>query len=247
MPAPVAGATFSAVPDFSGVWMPVGTPAALRPDDGRRLPLLPAGERLHTERQAARGAQRKALDGMARCLPPGVPRIYLQRMPFEVQQEAGAVNVLFQWNRQVRMVELPGARNAAPYPGPAYEGHARGRFVGAELRVDTADFNDATWLDDSGLPHSTKLHTIERWWMDEGGQRLNIDFEIDDSMYYSEIWKFSLSFRRLPRATAIEEDVCVERQGLLPTSPSAPVTPARPAPRATTAPRTAPAPRAPQR
>ena len=175
-------------------------------------------------------------------------------MPFEVQQEVGAVNVLFQWNRQVRVVELAGTRNAAPFPGVAYEGHARGRFVGAELRVDTTDFNDATWLDDSGLPHSTKLHTIERWWMDEGGQRLNIDFEIDDPVYYSEIWKFSLSFRRLPRATAIEEDVCVERQGMVTqpqsTTPAAPARPAAPrtaaprpaAPRATTAPRPASAP-----
>ena len=243
-PMPGAGAP-AAIPDFSGVWMPVGTPAALRPDDGRKLPLLPEGERLYADRQAARGAQRAALDGMARCLPPGVPRIYLQRMPFEVQQEPGAVNVLFQWNRQLRVVDLAAAHTGME-AGPAYEGHARGRFVGAELRVDTTGFNDSTWLDDSGLPHSTKLHTIERWWLDEGGQRLNIDFEIDDPVYYSGIWKFGLSFRRLPRATAIEEDVCVERQGLLRSPQSAPVAPAapRPAPRvtgATPAPRTTPA------
>lgn len=247
VPQTLPGAGVAVVPDFSGVWMPVGTPAALRPDEGRALPLLPDGARLYAERQAARGAQRTALDGVARCLPPGVPRIFLQRMPFEVQQEADAVNVLFQWNRQVRVVDLSGTRAAAG-AGPTYAGHAQGRFVGADLRIDTTDFNDSTWLDDSGLPHSARLHTIERWWMDDGGQRLNIDFEIDDPVYYSGIWKFGLTFRRLPRSTAIEEDVCVERQGLLkssqPAAPSAPgaPAPARPVPRAA-----APAPRTPGR
>lgn len=242
--APAAAAPSTAVvPDFSGVWMPVGTPAGLRPADGRRPPLLPDAERLYAERQAAKPPQRKLLDNTARCLPPGVPRIFLQRMPFEVQQESGAVNVLFQWNRIVRTIELAGARTPAPVPGATYDGTARGRFVGAELRVDTTDFNDATWLDDTGLPHSTKLHTIERWWMDDGGQRLNIDFEIDDPAVYSEIWKASLSFRRLPRATAIEEDVCVERMGLLPSAEPAAAAPAAPAPRS--APRAAPAPRTP--
>jgi len=230
VPAAAATAPQVIVPDFSGVWMPVGTPAALRTVDGQRPPLLPDAAKLYADHQAASVAQRKSLDGMARCLPPGLPRIFLQRMPFEVQQESGAVNVLFQWNRIVRTIELAGTRNPAPLPGATYDGNARGRFVGAELRVDTTGFNDATWLDDSGLPHSTKLHLIERWWMDEGGQRLNIDFEIDDPAVYSEIWKASLSFRRLPRATVIEEDVCVERQGLL-TPAAAPVPPKAAAPR----------------
>lgn len=253
--APAVGASAALTPDFSGVWMPVGTAAGtaavLRTVEGNRPPLLPDAERLYAERQAARGPQqRKAIDAMARCLPPGVPRIYLQRMPFEVQQEVGAVNMLFQWNRIVRTIELAGARAPAPVPGATYDGTARGRFVGAELRVDTTDYNDATWLDDSGLPHSTKLRTIERWWLDDGGQRLNIDIEFDDPVYYSQIWKASLSFRRLPRATAIEEDVCVERLGLLApaeAASAAPAAPAAPAPRAAprTTPRPTPAPRPP--
>ncbi len=42
-------------------------------------------------------------------------------------------------------------------------GDSIGRWEGATLVVDTTNFNDRTWMDDSGNFHSTQLHTIEKF------------------------------------------------------------------------------------
>ena len=219
---PAAAPAATPVPDFSGVWTPVGTPATLRAEGGRKPPLLPEGERLYAERSALKGAARRAADPVARCLPPGVPRIFLQNMPFEVLQETAALTVLFQWNHRVRVIELGQSHDRLPMPGGAYEGYPVGRFSGEQLSIDSIGFNDGAWLDEQGLPHGNRLHLTERWYLDDGGQRLNIAFEVTDPQYYSEPWQFTLAFRRLPRTTVIEEDVCVERQGLVGSAPVAP-------------------------
>lgn len=246
---PLAARAASPTPDFTGVWMPVGTPATLRADPGRKPPLLPEADRVYTERAALKGVARRNADPVARCLPPGVPRIFLQSAPFEVLQENGALTLLFQWNHRIRVIELGQTHDRLPMPGGAYDGYPVGRFVGDQLLVDTIGFNDATWLDEQGLPHGNRLHVTERWSLEESGQRLNIAFELTDPDFYSEPWQFSLGFRRLPRTTALEEDVCVERQGLVPAggsatpaaaparAPTRPATPAGPANR-----RTVPAP-----
>jgi hypothetical protein len=233
---PLAAHAATPTPDFSGVWMPVGTPPALRAEPGaRKPPLLPEADRLYAERAALKGPARRAADPVARCLPPGVPRIFLQNAPFEVLQENGALTVLFQWNHRIRVIELGQSHDRLPMPGGAYDGYPVGRFAGDQLLVDTIGFNDATWLDEQGLPHGNQLHVTERWSLEESGQRLNIAFEVTDTATYSEPWQFSLAFRRLPRTTALEEDVCVERQGLV-TGVAAPAAaparaPARPATR----------------
>lgn len=41
-------------------------------------------------------------------------------------------------------------------------GHAVGRWENGALVIDTIGFNDRTWLNDSGAPHSAELHLVER-------------------------------------------------------------------------------------
>ena len=36
--------------------------------------------------------------------------------------------------------------------------------------VDTIGFNDRTWLDDTGKPHSDQLHVIERYRRPDAGR-----------------------------------------------------------------------------
>jgi hypothetical protein len=45
---------------------------------------------------------------------------------------------------------------------PAWYGYSVGKWDEDTLVVDTVGFNDLTWLDVSGYPHSQDLHTIER-------------------------------------------------------------------------------------
>jgi hypothetical protein len=44
----------------------------------------------------------------------------------------------------------------------SYLGDSIGKWEGDTLVVDTVGFNDKTWLDGMGLPHSEALHVVER-------------------------------------------------------------------------------------
>jgi hypothetical protein len=46
---------------------------------------------------------------------------------------------------------------------PTYLGHAIGRWEGDTLVVDVVGFNENSWLDYFGHPHTDKLHVVERF------------------------------------------------------------------------------------
>ena len=46
---------------------------------------------------------------------------------------------------------------------PSYYGHSIGWWEGDTLVVDSTGFNESFWLDRRGLPHTTQLHTVERF------------------------------------------------------------------------------------
>ena len=46
---------------------------------------------------------------------------------------------------------------------PLYFGHARGKWEGDTLVVDTKGFNDSFWFSNGGLPHTDLLHLVERF------------------------------------------------------------------------------------
>src|SRR5688572_27406301 len=45
---------------------------------------------------------------------------------------------------------------------PSYYGHSIGRWEGDTLIVDTVGFNERAWMNRDGLPHTDRLHLIER-------------------------------------------------------------------------------------
>jgi hypothetical protein len=47
-------------------------------------------------------------------------------------------------------------------PNPAWMGYSVGHWDGDTLVIESAGFNDRTWLDDAGHPHSELLHVTER-------------------------------------------------------------------------------------
>src|SRR5207244_3931384 len=71
-------------------------------------------------------------------------------------------------------------------------------------------FNDRSWLDDAGHPHSEELHTIERFHRRDFGH-MDLETTINDPQAYTEPWSFTLHFRLLPD-TELIEDVCDNEQ-----------------------------------
>ena len=70
---------------------------------------------------------------------------------------------------------------------PAYTGHSTGRWEGDSLVVDTVGFNDGSWIEAEGLPHTEKLHLIERFTRTDFNT-LKYEVTVDDPGAYLKPW-----------------------------------------------------------
>ncbi len=99
-------------------------------------------------------------------------------------------------NHQVRAVPLD-----VPLPSeeqanllPAYGGHSSGHYEGDALVIQSNGFNDQTFLDSSGLPHSDQLVTTER--VRKIGNQLEDVVTIHDPAYYTKDWQARFVYAR---------------------------------------------------
>lgn len=143
-------------------------------------------------------------DPVTNCFPPGIPRIYGQRLgaPFEIMQIPGRVIMYFEYDHFVRQIFTDG-RQHSPDLNPSWMGDSIGKWEGDTLVVDTVGFNDKTWLDSLGHPHSDALHVVERI------RRVNRDtmaddITIDDPKAYSKPWVTHERFEAEPDWNIVE-------------------------------------------
>jgi hypothetical protein len=89
---------------------------------------------------------------------------------------------------------------------PTWLGYSVGRWEGDTLVITTAGFNDKTWLDFSGHPHSEALRTTERFHRRDFG---HIDFEmtIDDPKTFTRPITFK-AVKTLAADTELLETIC---------------------------------------
>jgi hypothetical protein len=76
-------------------------------------------------------------------------------------------------------------------------GDSIGKWEGDTLVADTIGFNDKTWLDRAGHPHSDQLHLVERFRRTDPST-LTIDLTIEDSVAYTQPLKALLTFQLRP-------------------------------------------------
>ena len=211
--APVPKAT-DGKPDLSGFWQRMRNPRERTPvlavgpnlEDfmrpGEKIPpLLPAAEALHQKRMANLMADRPS----AHCLPHGIPDQWLIGTPVKIVQSPGLTIILYEQNTRYRQIFTDG-RPHPPVSSPAWLGYSIGKWEGDWFVVDTRGFNDKSWIDDSGRPHTEALHTIERFRRRDFGH-MDLEITIDDPQAYTKPWSFPLQFEFLPD-TEIIEDVC---------------------------------------
>ncbi|HEV2522211.1 MAG TPA: hypothetical protein VGT24_07490 [Candidatus Acidoferrales bacterium] len=141
------------------------------------------------------------------CLPPGVPRIYIQPFLFEIVQIPGRVLELFEFDHHIRQIFTDGRQHPKD-PDPTWMGDSVGHYEGDTLVVDTVGLNDKTWIDRGGLPHSDQLHLIERI-RRPSPDALEIKFTIDDPKTYTETWQGYRNFKLRPTWN-IKEFICAD-------------------------------------
>jgi hypothetical protein len=200
-----AGVGRGATPDISGPWEFNESSTTLRSESGDAPPLTAQGKLLYQRHRA--DPQADPIEG---CLPPGIPRALMQHgYPFNIVVGRSVVGMMIQWNHLPRVIYLN--KDHFENIGPEYLGQSVGHWQGSTLIVDTTGYNDSSWLDASGLPHSDALHTLERIRLkDRNTLEDRISFE--DPSIFSQPWTSVLTFRRRP-GVIIQEDYCLGRLG----------------------------------
>lgn len=197
-----ASARSSAVPDLSGDWAADNTRGGFgqslsAADPGGRMrgkepdiKYLPWGLQTTMAAVPPTGpdARYEATTDpqMHYCEPHGVGRIYMHPIKTRYVQTPEAVYILHEMGPVVRVVWMNA--DHPDDPDPQYWGHSIGWYEnGDTLVVDTVGFNDRSWLDQVGHPHTEKLHTIERF-KRVGADQLEYDITVDDPGAYAAPW-----------------------------------------------------------
>jgi hypothetical protein len=137
------------------------------------------------------------------CTPPGLPRVYLHPFPMEIVQTPGEVLVLFEYDSLRHPIYVDGRKHDEAL-GPLWMGDSIGHWEGDTLVTDTVNFNDKTWIDRVGHPHSAELHLIEHF-RRTSHDHLSVDITIDDPKAYSKPWTAHLDFVLRPTWTLGEQ------------------------------------------
>jgi hypothetical protein len=197
-PAPPAGPTprtRDGKVDFSGVWVPATT----------RLPSDPSyqpwAKKLYDERKANKGAD----DPERVCLPNGAVRI--NPLPYKIVQRPETVALLWEGNtHSYRRFFLDGRAHNLDVEPESWTGQSIGKWDGDALVVDTVGFNDKTWLDATGKPHSDAMHLTERYRRPDLGH-LNVELMIEDAKALTKPYTFTRVFTLAP-GWELQEYVC---------------------------------------
>ena len=128
----------------------------------------------------------------------------------EIMQIPGRVVMLFEYDHFVRQIFTDGRQHVQDMP-PSWMGDSIGKWEGNTLVVDTTGFNDKTWLDLVGHPHTDALHLVERL-RRVSHDTMTIDISIDDPKAYTRPWVSHSVYELKPEWT-IGEVICEDDAG----------------------------------
>ena len=181
--------------DLSGVWVPTST---LLPSDP---PYQPWAQKLYEERKANKGKD----DPERFCLPNGAVRV--NALPYKIVQRPNQIALLWEGNtHSYRRFFLDGRQHNLEIEPESWTGQSIGKWDGDTLVVDTVGFNDKTWLDSTGKPHSDAMHLVERYRRPDLGH-LSVELTIEDQKALTKPYTFTRTFTLAP-SWELQEYVC---------------------------------------
>ena len=210
-------------PDLSGIWQVQGDPRApnglfglgeslnsryfrdilsdFKPEE---RPLTPLGvERLCQHTQPG------AFNPTLNCLPDGVPHGDLLPEPFKIMHTPGVIVMLYEVETTFRQIFMDGRKLPADM-SPTWQGYSVGRWDDDTLVIDSAGFNDRSWLDARGTPRSTDMRIEERFHRRDYGH-MDLTITITDPQIFTKPISFSVVEELLPD-TDLLEHYCVENE-----------------------------------
>ena len=191
-------------PDFSGIWIALPDPAYLM---NIAADLPPSDVQPWAEQQATQRMRDYGKDG---CQPFG-PRHIFGTMLNEASRtkivQTRELVVILHEDLAYRQIFMDG-RKLPKVTNPAFMGFSVGRWEGEELVVESEGFNEASWLDFGGHPHSDALHITERYRRVDFG-RIQRRITLTDPKVFSKPITISSDLSLAPD-TELLEYVCAE-------------------------------------
>jgi hypothetical protein len=197
--------------DISGLWHYEGTGASepIAPDN-LIPPMTPWAQARFDAEKPGYGVRRApgGNDPILQCDPMGFPRIMFLNTPFEFVQVRGRIIQFFEHEHEYRTIWTDGRALPAD-PDPTWYGYAIGHWEGdATLVVQSAGFNDKTWLGSTGYPHSEEMRVTERY-RRVGQDTIAWDITVADPKAYTRpIIGPPRTLKLRPRDELVEE-ICV--------------------------------------
>jgi len=164
-------------PDLSGLWQPDLSPYRFDviqniKDEGI---FRPAAEALFLQR----AINLRHDNPVTHCLPAGPQAIFAAGSTrfYRMVESPGVIALLYELGG-FRTIYTDG-RQLPEDPNPTWMGYSVGHWDGDTLVVESAGFNDKTWLDMVGHPHSEHLRVTEKFHRTDFGH-MRVDVTYDD-------------------------------------------------------------------
>ncbi|MEO8309028.1 MAG: hypothetical protein ABI616_13415 [Pseudomonadota bacterium] len=218
-------------PDFNGVWdngggidflspqkladgsvcvtgcAPPAANAAAGPPSPRPPPDRPRYKPEFAAKVSDLEAKQVKFDPVLRCQPPGVPRI---GPPDKIVQTAREMVFLYEDVSGPFFRIVPLVTGAVRQDdSPSYLGDASGHWDGDTLVVETANFNDLTWLADNGAFHTEALRVTER--LTRRGNEMEYRAVVQDPGVLAEPWQMRPRRMTLMDKEMAEPAPCVDQ------------------------------------
>jgi hypothetical protein len=188
-------------PDLSGMWNINGIGTVTNITD---VEMLPAAQALFKKRLETYSND----DPGIACLPEG-PRAGIAGLdPLRIIQTPAMVAILYEPGT-FRLIYTDGR----PLPkdmNPTWMGYSIGRWDGDTFVVTTAGYNDRSWLDFIGHPHSDALRVTERFRRTDFGH-MQLEMTFDDPKTYVRPFTIKLNVSFVADDDLIEY-VCLENE-----------------------------------
>ena len=149
--------------DLSGVWG-LGT-NGFNLDQRAVPPMTPEGKAKYDAAKPGLGPRGVPLgnDPLMICDPVGYPRSFTYNYGMEFIETPGRTLQFFEWGHTWRTIWTDGRALPAAVDEPRWYGYAIGRWEGDTFVVESTGYDERSWLDQDGHPHSGAMRVVERY------------------------------------------------------------------------------------
>jgi len=221
--------TPSGKPDFSGIWQAItsahwdiephaaaygevpeifgaltAVPPGLGVVEGGEIPYTEVARRQRDDNEI----NALALDPLAACFMPGVPRANYLPFSFQIVQSTDVVLIAYEFAEANRIlyVDQPDLESQVD----AWMGHSNAHWENDTLVVRVSGQMPDTWFDRAGNHHSWEMLVEERWTY-ASPNHINYEARITDPTTFTRPWSISLPlYRLIDRNAQLLEFKCAE-------------------------------------